>query len=139
MPPPPNALLLEDELLIAMDNEDALRKRGFDVCATDKAEQALQMIERALREGKPIDLISVDNNLQGEMRGYDLVRRIRSDSALSAVRNVPVLAYSSDQLPAELAQGGNLVYLPKGLTTQEQYGDTALRLVKNTRQQTHDR
>lgn len=63
-------LLVEDEPLIAFDNEHFLREADFEIVATvDRVAEAVQLIER----GTPIDLVLVDVSL-ADGSGLDVAR-----------------------------------------------------------------
>jgi DNA-binding response OmpR family regulator len=114
MPPAPKVLLAEDEVLLSMDEEMALAEEGFDVCSVTTAERAWAEFVRAVEEGHPFTVLSIDNNLAGKMKGEDLIRQIRSATALKAVRLTPVLMHSSDMAPPDLRNTPNFAHLSKG-------------------------
>ena len=63
-------LIVEDEPLVAFDNEHLLREAGYEVVATvDRCAEAL-----AVLEDQPIDLILSDVKLTGERNGVELAR-----------------------------------------------------------------
>lgn len=72
-------LLVEDEPLVAFDNEHALVEAGYHVVATvDRYRDALAWIDAG-----PIDLILSDVRLTGERSGADLAREaLRRDIRL---------------------------------------------------------
>lgn len=90
-------LLVEDEPLVAFDNESTLADLGYDVVATvDSFDAAIELLDRA-----EIDLILSDLRLQGERTGIDLARAAKA-------RGVPVLFATGHHLPdgaADLAIG----------------------------------
>lgn len=66
-------LIVEDDALIAFDNEHALSDAGFAVVATvDNANDALRLIAMG-----DIDLVMTDVNLSGEGSGVDVARGAR--------------------------------------------------------------
>lgn len=82
-------LIVEDEPLVAFDNETMVADAGYTVVATvDRAADALAIIERELipREGEErgVDLVLTDIKLTGERSGLDLAREAKA-------RGVPVL------------------------------------------------
>lgn len=82
-------LIVEDDALIAFDNEYLLGEKGFNVIATvDTAEEALRLIA----EGG-IDLVVCDVDLRGQGDGIDVAR-----SAFQA--SIPLL-FVTGQCPAE--------------------------------------
>lgn len=63
-------LIVEDEPLVAFDNEHALAEAGYQVVATvDRVREALAVID-----AHEIDLILSDIGLTGERSGIDLAR-----------------------------------------------------------------
>jgi len=84
-------LVVEDELIVAMNIESKLQELGYEVI--DVVDNGKDAIDRAL-ETKP-DLILMDIVLKGEMDGIEVVRRINS------TMDVPVIyltAYSDDEV-----------------------------------------
>jgi CheY-like chemotaxis protein len=82
--------IIEDEALIAFDNEHLLGEAGYEVVATiDNFADALRLIE----SDQPVDLILCDISLRGEGDGIDVARA-------AALRNVPVL-FVSGNCPSE--------------------------------------
>lgn len=73
-------LVVEDEPLVAFDNEHLLSEAGYEVVATvDNLADALEVLE-----SKELDLILSDVKLRGEGNGVDLARA-------AAAKDVPVL------------------------------------------------
>ncbi len=73
-------LIVEDEPLVAFDNEYLLKDEGYDVVATvDCLADALAVIET-----QPLDLVLTDIQLSGEGDGIGVARAARE-------RKVPVL------------------------------------------------
>lgn len=73
-------LIIEDDPLIAFDNERTLLHHGYDVIATvDRGEAAVPIMAE-----QPIDALLLDVNLAGRMTGRDVARLARD-------RNIPVL------------------------------------------------
>ena len=85
----PRALIVEDEIVIAMDLEAQMRKLGFDVCGvTSNAREALSL---AMED--PPDLAIMDVYLNGARDGIELARQIRN---LFATPVIFITAYSDD-------------------------------------------
>ncbi|MDB5670357.1 MAG: response regulator [Alphaproteobacteria bacterium] len=83
--------IIEDEPLIAFDNEHLLGEAGYEVVATiDNFADALRLIES---DRPAADLILCDINLRGEGDGIDVARA-------AASRNIPVL-FVSGNCPSE--------------------------------------
>ncbi|HEX2763512.1 MAG TPA: response regulator [Allosphingosinicella sp.] len=73
-------LIVEDEPLVAFDNEHLLRECGYEVVATvDNLADAVRVLGE-----EPVDLVLSDVSLSGEGDGMDVARA-------AAARQVPVL------------------------------------------------
>lgn len=73
-------LIIEDDPLIAFDNERMLLHHGYDVIATvDRGEAAVPFLAE-----RPLDALLLDVSLAGRMTGRDVARLARD-------RNIPVL------------------------------------------------
>ncbi|EQA97692.1 response regulator [Sphingobium baderi] len=73
-------LVVEDEPLVAFDNEHALRQAGYRIAATvDDYDHAVRVMD-----GEDVDLVIADVTLHGEKTGIDVARRAHE-------RGVPVL------------------------------------------------
>jgi DNA-binding response OmpR family regulator len=93
-------LIVEDEPLVAFDNEHLLQDAGYEVVATvDSVAAASEVIE-----AEELDLVLTDIKLNGEGDGTDVARAARA-------REVPVLFVTAH--PAEQAQGLALGCLAK--------------------------
>jgi CheY-like chemotaxis protein len=87
-------LIVEDEPLVAFDNEHLLSESGYEVVGTvDTLADATRMIQE-----EEIDLILSDVKLSGEGDGMDVARA-------AAARNVPVL-FVTGNCPVEAQQLG---------------------------------
>lgn len=66
-------LIVEDEPLVAFDNEHALTDAGFHVVGTvDRVRDALTCLDK-----EPVDLVLSDVTLAGERSGSDLARELK--------------------------------------------------------------
>ena len=100
-------LIVEDEPLIAFDNEVMLGDAGYDVVATlDGFDEAIELIER-----EQIDLILSDVRLKGRRTGVDLARAAK-------VKGIPVL-FASGHAPPEGAPEFALGCLMKPYTERQ--------------------
>jgi response regulator of citrate/malate metabolism len=86
----PRALIVEDEILIALALEAEVKDLGFDVCGL--AANANQAIAMAMQD-EP-DLAVMDIYLNGARDGIETARVLRD---LCGVRVVFVTAYSDDE------------------------------------------
>ena len=83
-------LIVEDEPLIAFDNETMLADLGYEVVATlDSFETAIEQLET-----EEVHLILTDLRLAGERTGLDLARAAKT-------RGVPILFATGHELPEE--------------------------------------
>jgi len=106
-------LVVEDEPLVAFDNEVMLGDLGYEVVATlDSFEDAIEILER-----EKIDLILSDFHLSGKRTGLDLARAAKS-------RGVPIVFSTGHELPAESVQ------LALGCITKP-YNERTLKLALN--------
>jgi len=87
---PPRALIVEDEILIALALEAEMKDLGFDVCGL--AANARQAIAMAM-EDEP-DLAVMDIYLNGARDGIETARVLRD---LCGVQVVFVTAHSDDE------------------------------------------
>jgi len=128
-------LVVEDEPLVAFDNEHLLSEAGYEVVSTvDNLAEALEVLE-----SEPLDLILSDVKLRGEGDGIDLARAASAKDVplLFVTGNCPVEArslalgclakpYSDKMLKAALdaldskLQGKQVKKIPAGLSL---YGD----------------
>jgi len=84
-----NILLVEDEILIAMDEKSLLERNGYAVHMCHNGEGAIQMVE----ENPGIDLVLMDINLGSGIDGTDAASEILKK------RDIPVLFLSSHTEP----------------------------------------
>ena len=86
-------LIVEDEPLMAFDNENMLGDLGYEVVATlDSFEDAIGLLE-----DEKVDLILSDFHLSGERTGLDLARAAKK-------RGIPIIFSTGHELPAESVQ-----------------------------------
>ena len=83
-------LIVEDEPLVAFDNETMLADLGYEVVATlDNFDSAIEQIE-----SEQVDLVLTDLRLSGDQTGLDLAR-------IAKQRGVPTLFATGHELPPE--------------------------------------
>lgn len=112
-------LVVEDEPLVAFDNEHVLEMAGYRVAATvEDYDHAVSVIEE-----EPIDLVIADITLHGEKTGIDVARHARS-------RGLPVL-FVTGACPADAAGMGvgclAKPYVPRDLLASIDVIDAVLR------------
>ena len=92
-------IIVEDEPLVAFDNEHLLSEAGYEVVATvDSLAEAKAVIEM-----EPLDLVLSDIRLNGEGDGLDVARAaaerwcgpIRSAAVTPSAKNLPMLELCS--------------------------------------------
>lgn len=74
-------LLVEDEVIIALTQEDLLKKRGYHVVLSHDGENAVEVV----RSGRPIDLVLMDIDLGRGMDGTEAAALILRDHDLPVV------------------------------------------------------
>jgi CheY-like chemotaxis protein len=78
---PPRILIVEDEVIIAMEIESRLESAGYLVCGpVMTGEEAVS----AAREKSP-DLILMDITLHGTMNGLDAAARIQAEKSIPVI------------------------------------------------------
>ena len=85
----PRALIVEDEVLIALGLEAELQDLGFDVCLAGNARQAIAMATK-----EQPDIAVMDIYLNGTRDGIETARVLRE---LCGVRVVFVTAYAHEE------------------------------------------
>jgi len=86
-------LIVEDEPLIAFDNETMLGGLGYEIVATlDNFDAAIEHLET-----EEIHLVLTDLRLAGDRTGMDLAKAAKK-------RGVPTLFATGNELPAEAAK-----------------------------------
>lgn len=102
----PLVLVVEDEPLVRLDITLAMVDAGFSVIEVPDAEQALELLETR----HSIGLVFTDVELAGEIDGFELASRIKSDWP-----HIPVLVTSGRVKPdAGIADK----FIPKPYNTQ---------------------
>jgi CheY-like chemotaxis protein len=126
-PRSPRALIVEDEIVIALDLEAQVRELGFEICGvTSNAREAL-----SLAKEEPPDLAIMDIYLNGARDGIEVARQIRS---LFSTPVIFVTAYSDDDGLMERIhrQVPDAIVLPKPLY-DERLSDTIAMLVQSAK------
>jgi len=97
-----NRFVLERQLLHA----------GYRVTSTDNGAEGLLLLQSAVRERDPFDILITDQQMPS-MTGIQLGRSIRSDAMLARTRLVMLTSIDSDTTVAEIAGVGFSAYLSK--------------------------
>ncbi|MEX2641643.1 MAG: response regulator [Balneolales bacterium] len=104
----PHILIVEDNLIIALDLQEKVQKMGYAVA------RAVETGEEAIRAALVLDpdLILMDISLKGKMNGIEAVAEIRE------VRSIPVIYLTGNS--EQLKQGGlNELYIDKPIHDEE--------------------
>jgi CheY-like chemotaxis protein len=104
-------LIVEDELIVAMDLKQILEQYGLEVVGI--AESAYVALQIAV-EAKP-DLALMDINLAGQMNGIETARQLRA----YGVPSVFLTAYCDDKTLASVAEEMPYGYLIKPFSSRE--------------------
>lgn len=109
----PRVVVVEDEVVVAMDVEMQLTQLGYEVVGTaDKGMEALQLI----RTAKP-DVVLMDINLRGFMDGIAVASELQQSG--SDVPIILVTAYGSAEASRRVQTARFSGYLTKPYRSQE--------------------
>jgi len=92
----PIVLLVEDESLLHEFVTDALRDAGYDLTVSASAEEALTLISSGVVKYRAL---VTDVQIQGEMNGWELARRIREIDPTFPV--IYMTGAAGDQWPSQ--------------------------------------
>lgn len=96
--PPATVMIVEDEAIVALSLERAVRKMGYSVsCVVDKGEEAVRRFEH-----QPADIVLMDVRLKGEMDGIEAARRIVGR------RRIPVIFLTAYNDPATMSRAQDI-------------------------------
>lgn len=120
---PARIQIVEDERIVAMDLKETVESFGYDVTSLSaRAEDAIELA----RDYRP-DLILMDINLEGEMKGTEAARRIHQESRIPVIF---LTAYAGDaelQLAQASAPYG---YLLKPFQARELHATLSMALAR---------
>jgi DNA-binding NtrC family response regulator len=108
----PPVLVVDDEKNMRLSLQTVLGDEGYHIKAVERAEDALQLLER----GEKFLIAITDGCLEG-MSGYDFLARVRNQWP-----ELPVLmmtAYATPKLAAEAIKAGAIDYLAKPFAPEE--------------------
>ena len=108
----PPVLVVDDEKNMRLSLQTVLGDEGYHIRAVERAEDALQLLER----GEKFLVAITDGCLEG-MSGYDFLGRVRNQWP-----ELPVLmitAYATPKLAAEAIKAGAIDYLAKPFAPEE--------------------
>ncbi len=109
--PLPPLLFVDDERNMRLSLETIMAAEGYEVRATESAEEALKLLEQG-----EFFMVITDARLGG-MSGYDLLRELRSRRP-----NLPALmitAYATPKLAVDAIKAGAIDYLAKPFAPEE--------------------
>jgi DNA-binding response OmpR family regulator len=118
----PKILLVDDEENILRSVEKSLFREGFEVETATGNVDAMALIQEALQEGEPFDLVIIDLNMpdfegkESKYAGLELLERIKTTAP-----NTPVIANSAwDEVEAakKCIGKGAADYFVKGRNTE---------------------
>jgi CheY-like chemotaxis protein len=91
----PIVLIVEDELIVAMDLQSMLGKTGYrNTIRTNSGEKAIAYVER-----ERIDLVLMDVSLKGGIDGFQAAEKIRS------IKDIPIIFITANiDLPARIGK-----------------------------------
>jgi DNA-binding response OmpR family regulator len=101
-------LVVEDQDSIRRMIEALVQARGYDVTAVSSGAKAIDV---ALTS--PPDLVLLDLMLPGQFDGFDVCRRLRSESATEKVPIMIISALDDDESRAKAAEAGATAYYTK--------------------------
>jgi PAS domain S-box-containing protein len=116
-------LIVEDEIVVAVDIEERLRNIGYDVSGI--VTSGGEAIERLGKNS--IDLVLMDIGLKGDMDGIETARRIRDKSAVPVIY---LTAYSDDKTLARAQVTEPYGYLLKPVNEKELHSTVKMALYK---------
>ena len=107
-----NILLIEDDEVFSNLVSAKLLRLGYDFVLAKNHTEAFEALER-----KKPDVILLDLLLPGEMDGFAILKKIKSDENF---KNIPIIIVSNLDSVIEIQMGmklGAFRYLPKSLVT----------------------
>ena len=105
---PVRILVVEDQDSIRRMIEALVQARGYSVVAVGTGSKALDI---ALTD--PPDLILLDLMLPGRFDGFEVCRRIRSDTVTASIPVVIISALDDEESKSRAAQAGATAYYTK--------------------------
>ena len=96
-------LIVEDDTTLAHSIAFTLKRYRYEVTATNRAKEGLDLILRALQEQRPVDLLITDIQLP-DMTGRELINELVRQKALPPT--LVMTAYATNELFDELRLKG---------------------------------
>lgn len=108
-------LIVEDDAIIAMDMEQILRRKGYNVVGrADRGEKALSAVD----EKKP-DIVLMDINIKGNIDGIAVAKKLLDELHMKVIY---VTAYSDMTMKERAFETEPIGYLVKPLRESELIG-----------------
>jgi len=97
-------LYIEDSRVVAAATMRMMKKHGLGVQHVMSVEDALQLIDEALQDGRKLpDIVLSDVYLKGDLTGMDLLKIIRQDKAINK-KLLPIVVMTGDSDPRNQKQ-----------------------------------
>ncbi|MBN1432422.1 MAG: response regulator [Methanomicrobiaceae archaeon] len=126
---PVKILIVEDDAIIAMDMEQVLSRKGYNVIGIiDRGEKVLPAIEK-----KQPDIVLMDINIKGNTDGVDVAKKLLDELGLKVIY---VTAYSDINMKERAFMTEPVGYLIKPVRESELIGmiDYAMEKAKKPEQ-----
>jgi DNA-binding response OmpR family regulator len=112
---PKKIIVVEDEINLLQAMTVTLRRAEYDVVAADNGNDAFNLIMRAEKAKKPMDLLLIDLHLPG-MSGIELIQEVRKSGSAAPV--AVITGFGNDQVRKTLKEMGCLFCLDKPFNTE---------------------
>ena len=110
-----NILIVEDDAIIAMDMEQVLSRKGYNVIGIiDRGEKVLPAIDK-----KQPDIVLMDINIKGNADGVDVAKKLLDELGLKVIY---VTAYSDVNMKERAFMTEPVGYLIKPVRESELIG-----------------
>ena len=104
-------LVMDDEEMIRQMNQIFLERMGFEVSLAEDGEQAVQLFQEALAQGRPFDGVILDLTIRGGMGGKETIQRLLGIDP--SVKALLISAYDTDPVFSNFRQFGFIGALAK--------------------------
>jgi CheY-like chemotaxis protein len=104
-------LVMDDEEMIRQMNQLFLERMGFEVSLAEDGEQAVQLFQEALAQGRPFDGVILDLTIRGGMGGKETIQRLLGIDP--SVKALLISAYDTDPVFSNFRQFGFMGALAK--------------------------
>lgn len=122
-------LILEDELIVALDIRHHVERAGHSVVATlTRGEDAIEWVSERAAEGRPADLALMDIRLAGDMDGVEAAAIVRERFAIPVIL---LTAYADEETIARATRSQPYAYLIKPFDERELTMAIALALLRD--------